>query len=374
MSHNAPPKTIRSPRFGLVAGNRGWYKHIPGVGTKYVCSLNAAATGEEADAEYVRRFPELTEIRSVSESTLTVNDVFNLWLADREAAGISAHTLKYYRMVARKFQAITTDTLPIARVGPSHVDRYRAAMGDVAVTTKRNLLVYLQSAMNFAARRGFIRTAWGDAFNLPTQKDHRVHKAEQVAKRGLLMFTPDEIRRLLKQAGKGSSPYPLKLWVLLGINGALGQSDLDVMTRHHVHEDRLIFPRQKTGVHRTIPLWPETRKELDAWMKTIPKGQDHIFLTVTGKRLHGDAATSTVAKQFHALCVATPVPLKGHYSLRRTFRTMADEQGDRHAIDIIMGHEPKDIGRSYVQSVDHARLVSITEHVRSVVFKRTSSR
>jgi integrase len=55
--------------------------------------------------------------------------------------------------------------------------------------------------------------------------------------------------------------------------------------------------------------------------------------------------------------------------LRHTFRTVADEVGDRPAIDLIMGHEDSsDMATHYVERIGVERLRKITEHVRTWTF------
>ncbi|MGE3108844.1 MAG: hypothetical protein AB7G11_17380 [Phycisphaerales bacterium] len=57
---------------------------------------------------------------------------------------------------------------------------------------------------------------------------------------------------------------------------------------------------------------------------------------------------------------------RGFYALRHTFRTVADEVGDRPAIDLIMGHQDgADIANHYIERISDERLRKVVEHVRS---------
>ena len=57
---------------------------------------------------------------------------------------------------------------------------------------------------------------------------------------------------------------------------------------------------------------------------------------------------------------------RGFYALRHTFRTVADEVGDRPAVDLVMGHENgADIATQYIERIGDERLRRVAEHVRA---------
>ena len=77
--------------------------------------------------------------------------------------------------------------------------------------------------------------------------------------------------------------------------------------------------------------------------------------------------TDSVGNEFQKLFDLAGITRQGRgmYSLRHTFRTVADEIGDRPAIDKIMGHEnPADMRTHYVEKIDDRRLRKVTDHVR----------
>lgn len=66
---------------------------------------------------------------------------------------------------------------------------------------------------------------------------------------------------------------------------------------------------------------------------------------------------------------------RGFYALRHTFRTVADEVGDRPAVDLIMGHENgADIATHYVERIGDERLRAVAAHVRSWALGETPSK
>jgi integrase len=58
----------------------------------------------------------------------------------------------------------------------------------------------------------------------------------------------------------------------------------------------------------------------------------------------------------------------GFYTLRHTFRTVADESKDQPAVDFIMGHEVPRMSSVYRETISDARLRAVTDHVRAWLF------
>jgi hypothetical protein len=60
------------------------------------------------------------------------------------------------------------------------------------------------------------------------------------------------------------------------------------------------------------------------------------------------------------------------YTLRRTFRTVADEAKDEAATVHVMGHadDDTDMSATYRQEISDARLKAVTDHVRSWLFAK----
>jgi integrase len=59
---------------------------------------------------------------------------------------------------------------------------------------------------------------------------------------------------------------------------------------------------------------------------------------------------------------------RNYYTLRHTFRTVADESKDQPAVDFIMGHEVPHMSAVYRETISDARLKAVSEHVRRWLF------
>ena len=98
------------------------------------------------------------------------------------------------------------------------------------------------------------------------------------------------------------------------------------------------------------------------------KFQSVLFVT----RYGNPYITTAVGNEFKKLLRATDNYVKGvtFYSLRRTFRTIADETGDFAAIDLIMGHKSNSMAALYRQRIRDKRLLDVAKYVRRWLFGR----
>lgn len=223
---------------------------------------------------------------------------------------------------------------------------------------------------------------FGPEFSKPSKKSVRLARRAS----GMKMYEAEEIRKLLEEAGP-----QMKAMILLGINCGLGNTDIGQITKSHLSlkNGLLDYARSKTGIARRCVLWaetiaalrevskvrPEPRSAEDKDMVFITKGR-HRWVRVTepGSRSQGKqkaVVKDAVAAEFTKVVGSAGVAKEGRgfYALRHTFRTIADEVGDRRAIDLIMGHENgADIATHYVERIDDERLRKVVEHVRGWLF------
>ncbi len=209
----------------------------------------------------------------------------------------------------------------------------------------------------------------GPDFKRPSKKDFRIDKA----KKGAKLFSTAEVREVLDAAG----PH-LKAIVLLGINAGLGNSDCGQLplSALDLESGILDFPRPKTGIARRCTLWPETIAAIRESLarRPTPKNDEHaglVFLTRCGDSWHTGTTDGPLSREFSKLLRKLGINGRaglGFYTLRHTFRTVADEAKDQPAADLIMGHEVPHMSSCYRETISDERLKAVTDHVRAWLF------
>jgi integrase len=223
---------------------------------------------------------------------------------------------------------------------------------------------------------------YGPGFKRPSKKTLRLHRARQ----GPKLFTPAEIRALARGAlvvGEDGPKFvqagpALRAMVLLGVNCGFGNADCGTLPLSAVDLERgwIDFPRPKTGIPRRCSLWPETAAALREALakRPEPRKAEHaglVFVTQRGLAWAKDTNDCPVAKETRKLLDALGINGRkglGFYTLRHTFRTVADEAKDQPAADFIMGHEVAHMSAVYREKISDARLKAVADHVRGWLF------
>jgi integrase len=241
---------------------------------------------------------------------------------------------------------------------------------------------------------------FGQSFDRPSAKSLR--KARHDA--GPRMFNIAEVTRII--AALDGSPVmiegrvdplirtadpPLKAMTLLGLNCGFGNTDVATLPKSAVdlQSGWIEFPRPKTGIHRRVPLWPETVKALRNAITERPEPKNPtnaglVFLTIQGrpwvrvqsKRAKDAEAPSNGVVSLDALSqrfrkLLNHLGINSHrnfYTLRHNFETIAGESKDQVAVDAIMGHVDPSMGAQYRERISDERLRAVTEHVRAWLF------
>jgi integrase len=240
----------------------------------------------------------------------------------------------------------------------------------------------VRCVFKFAADNGLIDKAvrYGQGFKRPSKKTLRLHRAKQ----GPKLFTAEEVRAIgdgalvVGEAGPELvQPSPqLKAMILLGINCGFGNADCGRLPPSAVDLDAgmIDFARPKTGIARRCPMWPETVQAIREALAERPEPQEPgaaglVFVTKYGQSWAKGIATVTheLAKLLKRLGINGRKGL-GFYTLRHTFRTVADEAKDQPATDFIMGHEVPHMSSVYRETISDVRLRAVAEHVRAWLF------
>ena len=173
------------------------------------------------------------------------------------------------------------------------------------------------------------------------------------------VFSHDEINKLLAVADT-----QMKAMIWLGLNCGFGCTNCAELQWKHLDlaNGRVIFPIGKTGVHRNLPLWPETIEAL----KMVPKKGKLVFYTAKGNPfvrnvLKTDAdgqekysTLNSISTKFSRMLKRAGLNIPkgtGFYTLRRTAASMAARSGDPFAVQRLLEHANLLMATRYVQDV-----------------------
>jgi integrase len=363
------------PDFPLTAHPAGyWCKKIRG-------KLHYFGPWDDPDGalkKYLEQRDDLHAGRKPRPDTeaVTVKDVVNAFLNHKQtlvdSGELSPRTWREYKDATDLLIAWLGKRRVVADLGPDDFAALRNRMtekwGPVRVG---NAIQRVRSVFKHAFDAGLIDRPirFGPGFKRPSKKTLRLHRAAQGAK----LFSADEIRRLLAAAGQ-----PLKAMMLLGINCGFGNADCGNLPLSALDLDAGIidYPRPKTGMPRRCPLWPETAAALREALAGRPEPKDPadaglVFVTKYGLSWAKDTPDGPISKETRKLLDALGMNGRkglGFYTLRHTFRTIADEAKDQPAADYIMGHEVPHMSAVYREMISNGRLRSVADHVRAWLF------
>ena len=381
MADSTSVPVARKPRpdFPLFPHQRGhWCKKIRGK-THYFGKIEGDPHGDAALNLWLDQKEALLagrKPRSKDEHGLALKDLCNRFLTakthQQSAGEITARTFAEYKQTTDRLMALFGDRL-VVDLQSDDFEQLRAhiakAYGPVALG---NAIQRTRSVFKYAYDAGLIEAPirFGPMFKRPSQKTLRVARA----KAGTKMFTPQEVKLLLANAGP-----QLKAMILLALNAGFGNADCGTLPIEAIDLKAgwIVYPRPKTGIERRCPLWPETVKAIKAVLakRKPPKADEHqalLFVTKRGGTFAKDTPDNPVAKEFAKLVKAAGVEQygRGFYALRHTFRTVADETKDFPACDLIMGHTDPSMAARYREKVDDDRLKTVVAHVRKWLFNK----
>lgn len=239
------------------------------------------------------------------------------------------------------------------------------------------IIQYVRSVFKHGFDAGLIDrpVRFGPGFNRPTKKTIRLHRAEQ----GLKLFLADEIRRLLDASGPS-----MKAMILLGINAGFGNGDCGTLPQSALDLDGgwVTYPRPKTGIPRRAALWPETVEALKESLAKRPQPKEEgdaelVFITKYGLSWAKETSTNPISQETAKLLRALGINGRkglGFYTLRHTFRTVADGAKDQPAADHIMGHEVAHMSSVYREGIADERLKAVADYVRQWLFAAPDDR
>jgi integrase len=378
MRHSTKGKQSRKaansfPLFKHATGR--WAKKIKGR-FHYFGKVADDPTGQKAVDLFLEQKPYLLAGRkppTADSDQLSVSRLCNLFLENRERRAKSGEIT----------QGTFEDYKPICKIITDHFGRHTAvefltpsdfaelrdkfAEGN-SIKTLEGYVARARAVFNFGQKNGYfdrpLSKIWGVEFDKPGSL--ALQKERNKITR---LFDPAEIRVLIENAG-----VPLKAMVFLGINCAMGPTDIARLEFKHVDLENgwLEMERSKTGKPRRIPLWPETVQAIrEAISKRVaPKSDDNrdlVFITAHGNSW---ASKGALSKEFVKLTRSTKITGKGKtfYTLRHCFQTIGDEGRDFVAVSSIMGHAANSISDHYREKIGDDRLRDVSDHVRQWLF------
>lgn len=385
-STNDKPEKPRKD-FPLFAHNNGqWAKKIRGK----LHYFGAWASPDAALAKYLEQRDYLKSGISPPrhQSGVVLYDLCSKFLEAKEnqveSGDLARRSFNDYFATCNGILKSLGGSTPVVSLMPSHFAKLRKDVGKTrGPGTTKNEIVRIRVVFNWGVKSDLITSVkYGPDFVAPSKKQIRQqrHKSEQ------RYFTRQQVRALIKY----SEPH-LRAMILLGINCGWGNTDVASVPISAINltAGMADFPRPKTSIERRAPLWPETVTALRESFASRRQPLDDadaglFFLTTFGRQYvrqrEEGAWIDSVGLVFGKLLKRLKIKRKGvnFYSLRHTFRTVADELGDRPAIDRIMGHETPGIGTAYREWVrdrnETERLKRVTDHVREWVFLKRFSR
>lgn len=306
---------------------------------------------------------------------LTVKDLANAFLNHKQnlvdTGELSPRTWEDYKRATDELVAHCGKTRVVTDLDTQDFSTLRNKMAKKWGPAMLGKMIQCVRCMfKFALENGSIQSPvlYGQGFKRPSKKVMRLHRAKAGAK----LFSKEELLRMIENAGT-----PMKAMILLGINCGFGNADCGNLPMKAVDLQNgcVNYPRPKTGVNRRCPLWAETiaaiKEALD--VRPEPKVKEAsglLFVTCWGHSWAKDIADSPIAKEMAKLRKLDINGRQGFgfYTLRHTFRTVADECRDQPAVDHIMGHESPHMSSVYRESISDDRLRAVVDHVRRWLF------
>ncbi len=346
MSTTAPKQTKPSPDFPLTWHPSGyWCKKVNGK-LHYFGQRNS--TPQVALAEWIRDRDYILAgaPRPSCVDGMTLKQGLNRFLNDRDAkvkrGDLTQRSMVDYQQECKAFLEVVGGSRQLSSITPTDFKRYRDSMIGVPPTIAGRVS-RMRVAFRWLVEMEFVeKVTFGPEFKLPTAKSMRLHR-ETLGKR---MFSAAQVKLLIDNASDG-----LKGAIVLGLNAAFGNSDIERVRVKHLDGEFHCYAREKTGIKRRCWLWPETLELLD----------------LSGDRLFNLNAQK-IDRDFRALRDSLGMT-EGFYSLRRTFATIASDTLDQPAIDLVMGHSNASMSALYRQEVSDDRVKAVCSHVRDWYLK-----
>lgn len=351
---------------------------LPDDGWREALALYEAVREDDHTGRERRAALDNGEVKVIRGGTTnpTVADLCNHFLTaktrQKESGELSPRMFGEYKATTDRMVAEFGKHRPVDDLRPADFANYRAGLAkQFGYVRIGNEVQKVRTVFKFGVENGLIEkpVVFGSEFKKPDKKTLRKNRAEK----GKKLFTAEEVRSLITTAG-----VPLRAMVLLGINAAFGNNDVGTLPLSAVDLEKgwISFPRPKTGIERRAKLWPETVVALREALADRPTPKEAtagplFFVTKYGNAWADAGSATAVSHEFGKLLKAVGVsrPGVGFYSLRHSFRTVADAARDANAVRTVMGHTDDSIDSHYTHGISDDRLEAVSDLVRNWLYR-----
>ena len=345
------------PLFAHASGQ--WAKKIKGK-VRYFGPWSDPQGAEDRYLVFARTRKKTT----ATETKLSVGDLCNHFLSFKlkrvESGELRQRSWEEYRKSCQRIIKHLGRSTDVASLGPGDFDQLRSDLAKGwGLKTLESEIGRIRTIFNYGPKSMLLRqpVAYGMSFSKPSRKALR---QEANAKQDKI-FELDELIVLYKAANP-----QMRCFMLMGLNGGMGNTDLGLMEPRHIKEGWVMYPRPKTAVNREFPLWDESLRAIAEAKRPRP-GLPYLFSTKRGQSWAKDDRDNPLSKEFRKLCLEVGCHQKGRgfYALRHQFRTIADATQDQPAIDRIMGHADESMAANYREWIAPTRLQAVVDHVHA---------
>ncbi len=265
-----------------TAHRDGWTRWYKGR-TVFVCGKGTPL--EQVEDCWITKKQAVDEGSKVIASGLTIKLLCSQFMARQRRrmdtgrpTPLSARTFADYTRTLKEFATHVGVDKPCDHLGASDFESYARTFDGKAASSLARSVAYTKALFNWAAASGVMdRVAFGPDFKAPSAaviRDQRIGKTKS--------YTAEEIRALWRHARREE-----RLWMALGINGAMDNSDVSTLTWDLINWETGVidFRRRKVGkVRRVIPLVPRVLRMLNEHRAAHSTGE-RIFSTPNGYAL-----------------------------------------------------------------------------------------
>jgi integrase len=363
------PAIAKDPDFPLSynRSNKSFYKTHKGQRYYFGGDPVEAVKQYEHEWKYIKRGEDIPPADNI-----TIGELFNLWLDERlkdaNAGDIKMRTWLAYQERAGFVVSELGRSTAVSSLKPARFADLRRALDKRYGSSP--------TVFSHAVRVTKMAFKWADDFDIvdaPKMGGFKGASKKEVRKKrrshGRQVYSAAEIRSMLDRARP-----TLKAAILVGLNGGFTQAEVAELRTSMIKGGIIDLLRDKTGVDRRVPLWPETIAALEAMPKTRPtaEAKGYLFVTRTGRTYTANKGDNGIGQAFTRLMKALDIDLKmaGFGKLRATFSTVADAVGDMKAKQTVMGHSTGEgVDEHYNRFNDDERLKAVTDHVRDWLYE-----